>query len=148
MATTREHKKASIKVAVKKAVKRPGLRGEKKNIPFVNIKDPATGHNYRIARKLLPQITAYLKQLETGKPTLVISQQQTITTQEAADLLNVSRPHVVKLITEGALQHTMIGTHRRLFPENVLAFRNAMKSRRNDALQKLADDAQDLQLGY
>lgn len=45
MATTREHKKASIKVAVKKAVKRQSIRDEKKNSPFVNIKDPATGHN-------------------------------------------------------------------------------------------------------
>jgi excisionase family DNA binding protein len=140
--------KASIKAAVEKAAKKPGIRREEQTGDFVNIKDPGTGHNYRIARHFLPQISAYLKQLETGKPALVISQQQTLTTQEAADLLNVSRPHVIKLTKEGALQYSMIGTHRRLFLENVLAFRDAMKNSRGNALQKLADDAQDLQLGY
>lgn len=122
--------------------------GPMHRVSFVNIQDPSTGQKFRIHRRYFPQLTAYLEQLEKGQAVQIVPADQTITTQEAADLLNVSRPFVVKLIEDGTLKHTMVGTHRRLFPENVLAYKAQAKTKRSDALQKLADDAQALSLGY
>lgn len=89
-----------------------------------------------------------LQQLEKGQAIQIVSADKTISTQEAADLLNVSRPHIVKLIHAGELQPTMVGTHHRLYPENVLTYKECMKAKRDAALQILADEAQSLGLGY
>ena len=93
-------------------------------------------------------MTTILQKLERGHTVRVIDADMTISTQEAADLLNVSRPHIVKLVHAGELQHTMVGTHHRLYPENVLMYKECMKTKRNAALQILADEAQSLDMGY
>lgn len=67
----------------------------------------------------------------------VIAFEGAITTQEAADLLNMSRPTLVKRIEEGAIPLTTIGTHRRLALADVLAYREAAAARTAAALQEL-----------
>lgn len=59
-----------------------------------------------------------------------------LTTQEAADLLNVSRLHLVKLLGEGALPHFKTGRHRRVLFSELMAFKN----KRDEASRKPMDD--------
>lgn len=70
----------------------------------------------------------------------VIAFEGVITTQEAADLLNMSRPTLVKRLEEGAIPFTTIGTHRRLALADVLAYREAAAARTAAALQELEEE--------
>jgi excisionase family DNA binding protein len=62
-----------------------------------------------------------------------------MTTQEAADLLNISRTYVVKLIDQGELTAHKVGTHRRLRIEDVLAYRDRRAEHRREALRRLTE---------
>lgn len=68
--------------------------------------------------------------------------------QQAADILNVSRPHVVKLMEGGAIPFKKVGSHRRVLLDDVLVNANQQKEARKEQLQFLAQQAQELNLGY
>jgi excisionase family DNA binding protein len=69
-----------------------------------------------------------------------------ITTQRAADLLNVSRPHLVRLLEEGEIPFHRVGTHRRVFMREVIRYREARHRESLAAMQALADQANALDL--
>ncbi len=64
-----------------------------------------------------------------------------LTSQEAADLLNVSRPYVVKLAGRGELAPVMVGTHHRFHRSVVAAFADQMRATRDKALRELAAES-------
>jgi excisionase family DNA binding protein len=71
-----------------------------------------------------------------------------LTTQQAADFLNVSRPFVVQLLESGALAHRKVGSHRRVQFKDLLAYREQSTVARKSALDQLTQEAQALELGY
>ena len=75
-------------------------------------------------------------------------EKETLTTQQAADLLNVSRPFLVKLIDAKELPSFKVGRHRRVFKSDLLTYKENSLKEREKILQKLVDEAQDLDLGY
>lgn len=93
-------------------------------------------------------IAAALAEVAGGRAVHVAPVTDELTTQEAADLLNVSRPFLVKLLDEGAMPHRKVGTHRRVRRGDVLAYKAQMYQQAEAALQELADQAQELGLGY
>lgn len=86
-----------------------------------------------------------LQQLAAGKAVQVLTLDEEISTQQAAELLNVSRPYLVKLVEEGQLPYRKVGPRRRLYLEDVLAHKANLDAQRQAALQALADDLQDLE---
>lgn len=78
--------------------------------------------------------------LHAGKAVTIAPQSMTLTTQQAADLLGVSRPTVVRLIKSGELAAERIGNRHRLVLDDVLAYREARRQRQYDALAKSAMD--------
>lgn len=81
-----------------------------------------------------------------GERALVLRSPDDLTTEQAAAVLGVSRPTVVRLIEAGKLPARMVGTHRRLSLGDVLAHREASAKRRSDALDEMAREAEELGL--
>jgi excisionase family DNA binding protein len=66
-----------------------------------------------------------------------------LTTQEAADLLNVSRPTLVRLLTDEEIPYTMRGRHRRVMLRDILDYRDRTRRERRLALNQMVADAED-----
>ena len=85
-------------------------------------------------------LTQVVTALLAGKAVTVAPRSMTLTTQQAADLLGVSRPTVVRLITDGQLPAERVGNRHRLLLDNVLAYREAWRQRQYDALAATSVD--------
>lgn len=76
----------------------------------------------------------------------LIPQKHEFSTQEAAGFLNVSRPFLIKQLETGKLEYKLVGTHRRISFEALVAFKNSMQRKSREAMQALADLDQDMGL--
>ncbi len=85
-----------------------------------------------------------LHYIGSGDAVTLLPIQQMLTTQQAADLLDVSRPYLIKLIEKGDIAHSMVGRHRRVKAEDVLAYKSARDKSRAEALDELISDSKDL----
>ncbi|MNP74817.1 Helix-turn-helix domain protein [compost metagenome] len=89
-----------------------------------------------------------LSELALGNAVKVVPIHAELTTQEAADLLNVSRPHLVKLLDEGVIPHTKTGRHRRVRFADLMAYKELRDRASREAMDELAAQAQELGMGY
>ncbi len=89
-----------------------------------------------------------LTEMSKGNAVTFIPIHAELTTQQAADFLNVSRPFVVKLIEEKKLPCRKVGTHRRVLFQDLVEFKRKTNADRARTLEELAKQAQDLKMGY
>ena len=114
----------------------------------INIRIQESGTDITIPRKALELLQFILSSMAQGKAVSLIPSDSEVTTQQAADMLNVSRPHLVKLLEQGALPFKKVGSHRRILLEDLLAYEAKQAKQREHQLQLLAAQAQELNLGY
>jgi excisionase family DNA binding protein len=94
------------------------------------------------AARLLMQI---LDEMSRGNAVKMIPVHAELTTQEAADMLNISRPSLIQLLNEGKIEFRKVGTHRRIRLENVVSYKRRLDADRKAALDELS--AYDQELG-
>lgn len=91
-------------------------------------------------------LLAILKAMGEGRPVAVHAADAELTTQQAADMLNVSRPYLVGMIDNCTLPARMVGNQRRLPLKDVLAYKRDNQAKRRAALEELAKLDQELGL--
>jgi len=101
-----------------------------------------------IPLKALTLLTSIISNMAEGKSVMLLPTDAEITTQQAAEMLNVSRPHVIKLLEKGEIPFKKVGSHRRMLLQDVLNYEVKFKAKRRKQLNKLAKEAQKLNLGY
>ena len=101
-----------------------------------------------LPRSLAVAFFEVLTEVAQGHSVSVGVGEEELTTSEAAELLGVSRPHLVKLLEEGEIPFRKVGTHRRVRREDVLEYKQRQRKEAEEAMQNLADQAQELGLGY
>jgi excisionase family DNA binding protein len=102
------------------------------------------GEEMIIPQSLYAVLVQAVKQLMSGRAISIVPVTAELTTQQAADMLNVSRPFVVKLLEQGAIRFHKAGTHRRVYLKDLLAYKRKRDEEAQRALGRLVDGAQDL----
>jgi excisionase family DNA binding protein len=97
------------------------------------------------ALKLIGQLLGVMSE---GRPVVLMPTEQELTTVEAANFLNVSRPFVIKEMESGRLPHRKVGSHRRISMEDLLAYAQKMRAQQVKALDRMAKNARELGLDY
>lgn len=119
-----------------------------KNDGFAKIKVQDQREFLHIPKKAFHLLVEILANMSEGRSVTVIPTDKQISTQQAADFLNVSRPHIVKLLENGIIPFKKVGTHRRIDLMHLIEYEKGLKQNRKQKLDFLTEQAQELNLGY
>ncbi|MFJ4196597.1 helix-turn-helix domain-containing protein [Pseudomonas sp. NPDC089534] len=105
-------------------------------------------HRVELPTSALRLLADILAALAEGNAVKVVPVHAELTTQEAADLLNVSRPHLIKLLESGELSYHKTGKHRRVRFADLMDYKARRETASEQAMALLAEQAQALRTGY
>jgi len=106
------------------------------------------GQRLEIPTSIYRVLVVAVAAMSEGNAVSIVPVHHELTTQQAADLLNVSRPHLVKLIDEGVIPHHKTGSHRRVYFEDLARYRAVRDAERRKALRELTKKSADLGFDY
>jgi excisionase family DNA binding protein len=114
----------------------------------IKIKIQETGEFITIPKKALSLLITILANMSEGKSITIIPTDSEVSTQQAADMLKVSRPHLIKLLENNTIPFKKVGSHRRILLQDVISYDKNLQKIREEQLKFLSEQAQDLNLGY
>ncbi|PPS43953.1 helix-turn-helix domain-containing protein [Chroococcidiopsis sp. TS-821] len=97
------------------------------------------GEEILISESTYQVLRQVIEAMKAGQSITIVSQEQELTTQQAADLLNVSRPYLIKLLEQGEIPHIKVGTHRRVRFQDLMQYKEQRDSKRSELLQQLIE---------
>lgn len=122
------------------------MRSQTQQIEILD--DQGETHAVRIPVSALRLLVSVLSEIGDGNAVSIIPIHAELTTQEAADALNVSRPYLIQLLEKGDIPYHKTGTHRRVRYQDVMTYKERVDSERRKSLDALAAQAQELGMGY
>lgn len=106
------------------------------------------GQDLIVPRQAVELLKDILASMSAGKGISIVPSSSELTTQQAADFLNVSRPYLIGLLEQGAINYTQVGTHRRIRFDDLLAYKQQMVNKSKSAMDDLMALSQELGIGY
>jgi excisionase family DNA binding protein len=118
------------------------------DVPFVTLRvtDGAENEVLTVPRGAVELLARVLAHMANGQGVSVVPANAELTTQQAADLLNVSRPFLIGLLNAGEIRYRLVGKHRRILAEDLLNYLRNDDHRRRDAADELTALGQDIGL--
>jgi excisionase family DNA binding protein len=107
--------------------------------------DPSPDGMVKLPLSAARMLVRILEEMARGNAVTLIPVHAELTTQEAAEMLNISRPSLIQLLDEGKIEYRRVGTHRRVRFEGLMKYKRAAEGARRAALEELA--AYDQELG-
>lgn len=98
----------------------------------------AKGRKVLLPRPVVGLLDEILKNMQDGKAVSIVPEHQELTTQRAANMLGVSRPFLVRLLEENKLSFHMVGSHRRVYLKDVIAFKAKRDKERHASIVRMA----------
>lgn len=127
---------SSQQLAVHKMGRRASVR--------IQLVDDDANETIAVPRSVLELLRHALNEMAQGNAVTLIPTNAELTTQQAADLLNVSRPYVVKLLEEKKIPSRMVGKYRRLRFDDLMAYKQKDDAVRASILDQLSAETQGL----
>ena len=106
------------------------------------------GQELTIPRSATRLLSHILTEMSYGNAVTIIPVHAEMTTQEAANFLNVSRPHLVSLLERGEMKYHKVGSHRRVKFQELQDYKNRTQEESRAARKELAREAQEMGFGY
>ncbi len=108
--------------------------------------DASKEETLRIPASAVKMLVRILEEMARGNAVTLIPVHAELTTQEAADMLNISRPSLIQLLDEGKIEYRKVGTHRRVRFEALMSYKRAADAGRRAALAELAAYDQEIEI--
>lgn len=128
----------------------PHLSGKSKNIQItLPPENDLPEETVTLPRQVLALLQNLLTQMAKGNAVSLVPLHAELTTKQAADFLGISRPFLVnELLEKKKIEFRKVGTHRRIAFEDLIEYREKRRKGHEDVMQKLADIAQENNMGY
>lgn len=114
----------------------------------LKVQVPETQDTVELPAAAVRLLLDLLSAMAEGQTITMIPIHAELTTQQAAELLGVSRPFLIKRLAEGQIPFRKVGTHRRIFFADLMHYKKETDVKRHQALDELTAQAQDLDMGY